>query len=1541
MMSTVGGSRAFRSDLQVAMEQVRQKSGNLLSWPEIMKEAKIVLMEKRTAVDAEESNQVTMFYEKLRSNVPVESTHDLLIRLEDISNRCRLRFLRSPGSTGNCFITSEYFFVEIVLAEDATAIQVLVTHGESQTAEESVSLRNIINSRQWDLLERNLKGLSDIYIDTADRQVKKAAFAFLNSLEAYLLRQNPNTDTVRGFSICSSMMAPFSYFVRREAGIPSRIYYFCSPSAITDALGERVGEISFSDMLTSAGVRYAEVLMQSTTETQLLEIGTDGLPEYTSLYTCAVFTLIFEEPLIGFAPETGRRGRMLSLLLSKDNVTSLDSFHSFVVGCILFAFLRRRWLPPLEQSCRFQILTDQSHLYTFRWESCRIEAVEVKKILWRNTQSLASVMEFVRALSMFNHVISTCLRNIVEDLNATTKKECRCIYTSFSALDDSIDCALEYAEGSFFTIQFFVLPQLNATVCLPSSLVESAGKDINAIAANVFSRFWSIPIAIRAVLKALLPSSTNEEMSAQCDGDKWSNDSTVDPSSVMSSENSDAHNFNVAPFSCSTNNTMHEYTLSGKDSGKGRVTAEERIKQLLEKADALLATAAPCVFSCSLPNMLNLFKQVKVWKELIPPRLTVRKLPRPAKFVAASPVQEHCPIVAPPTPVVNAVCSQAAVNATEPTPKNRHFSSTSETLTELDELCQLSSSFTEAGRGAIALGSSEARIADSAPNAGDSSIQNTIDCVIGSVKSTPSYAMGNAPFKNVASEGGNLLASIRNFEFNVFGQQPYVGKGTSDAVGHDHPNKKMKLSMEALNWKGDTGGASIVSPSCAIGQGSPGPDAMGTWQTTQQQRDLCAVRGMLVTRGVRRRRSRKPLGNTSDRAMEMVLKELRKVERMARGAISRRPRKARRCASANVLMRSDTLTGPEESSKFTLKIRPTAGATQAPPTVVNAIATCMGNNQMPTLDAAAAPRLSTDDMLRKQLKAVAREMISDVQLTPLESTDFDSPSSSSLNLSGDGGRYGTPVKAVDSSGRFASASSELSKPSASCYQPAAIKAPKRKNSLDAVIGKLMDKVGTSPSERRVDHEENLGEVFGDSNVPCLKKSRPEGSDTVENVNRTSSSDISETASEGIKLVIKKSVIKMGTAAKSSTRGKTGSPAKKSSPTMSHRAQSVSPPLLRTEHTIDPAVSSSRPPSSNKFELLKQKMQARKLKKQPMTEKAKTKARKSEKRSADAHMIGDQVDRKLLERSEAKLSPSQLPAVFPGTEGIMFSRSLKGFKIPKIEDTSAKAPSSTPSSSSASSTTTSASSGTTPPVVVQSVAQTPTSEATSVERPFNAQPPEEFAGPPGAALRSSPRKPFASMLHQASVKPMLRNHVHPHSMSPVAMPAAVPPRYRHGENVEVSPSLPIPRYVRRTLLPNPPTPVSTSSPPPPLQRPAVTAHQQSVLTTQPSAVVSPVALGSGGQVDHADAPSSVPNVKAAADPKETASEESVQLLPSPDASALVIDVAPVAPENVESLTDGSDVLSPGLQIAIEECADNPTTTTKNTTGDCDKAESGVA
>ncbi|CDW58673.1 mediator of RNA polymerase II [Trichuris trichiura] len=1514
MISAVGGSTAFRSDLQVAMEQVRQKSGNLLSWPEIMKEAKIVLMEKRTAVDAEESSQVTMFYEKLRSNVPVESTHDLLIRLEDISNRC------SPGSTGNCFITSEYFFVEIVLAEDAAAIQVLVTHGESQAAEESVSLRNIINSRQWELLERNLKGLSDIYIDTADRQVKKAAFAFLNNLEAYLLQQNPNVDSVRGLSICSLMMAPFSYFVRREAGIPSRIYYFCPPSAITNAMGEHVTEISFTDMLTSAGVRYVEVLMQSTTETQLLEIGTDGLPEYKSLYTSAVFTLVFDEPLVvtvdvlekieqltGFPPETGRRGRLLNLLLSKDNVTSLDSLHSFV------------------------ILNDQSHMYTFRWESCRVEAVEVKKILWRNTQSLASVMEFVRALSMFNHVLSTCLRNIVEDLNAIAKKEWRCIYISFSALDDSIDCALEYEEGSFFTVQFFVLPQLNATVCLPSSLVESSGKDINAIAASVFSRFWSVPIAIRAVLKALLPSSTNEGASAQCNGDKWSNDSTVDPSSNKSSNNSDVRDFSIASFSCSTNNTMHEYTLSGKESGKGRVTAEERIKQLLDKADALLARATPGVYSCSLPNMLNLFKQVKVWKELIPPRLTVRKLPRPAKFVAASPVQEHCPIVAPPTPVV--VCSQAAVSATEPNPKNRHFSSTSETLTELDELCQLSSSFTEGGRGAIALGSSEARIADSAANAGDSSIQNTIDCVIGSVKSTPSYTMGNAPFKNVASEGANLLASIRNFEFNVFGQQPYVGKGVADVVDHDHPNKKMKLSMETLNWKGDISSASIVSPSCAVGQGSSGPDAMGNWQTTQQQRDLCAVRGMLVTRGVRRRRSRKPLGNTSDRAMEMVLKELRKVERMARGAISRRPRKARRCASANVLMRSDTLTGPDESSKFTLKIRPAAGATQTPPTAVNAITSCMGNNQMPTLDTAAAPRLSTDDMLRKQLKAVAREMISDVQLAPLESTDFDSPSSSSLSLPGDGRRYSTPLKTVESSGRFPSTSSDVAKPSASCYQPAAIKAPKRKNSLDAVIGKLMDKVGTSPSERRVDHEENFGEVFGDSNVPCLKKSRPEGGDTAENVAQPSSSDISETANEGIKLVIKKSVIKMGASSKSSTRGKTGSPAKKPSPTMSHRAQSVSPPLLRTEHTIDPAV--SRPPSSNKFELLKQKMQARKLKKQPMTEKAKTKARKSEKRSADMHTIGDQADRKMLERSEAKLSPTQLPAVFPGTEGIMFSRSLKNFKIPKIEDTSAKAPSSTTPSSSSS--TTSASSATTP-VVVQSVAQVPTSETTSVERPFNAQPPEEFAGPPGASLRSSPRKPFGSMLHQASVKPMLRNHVHPHSISPVAMPA-LPPRYRHGENVEVSPSLPIPRYVRRTLLPNPPTPASTTSPPLPLQRPVVTALQQPVLTTQPSAVVSPVALGSGGQVDHADAPSSIPNLKAAADPKETAPEESVQLLPSPDASALVIDVAPAAQENVESLTDGSDVLSPGLQIAIEECADNPATT-KNNAADCDKVESAV-
>uniref|UniRef100_A0A5S6QTH4 Mediator of RNA polymerase II transcription subunit 1 n=1 Tax=Trichuris muris TaxID=70415 RepID=A0A5S6QTH4_TRIMR len=1515
MISMEHCTRAFRSGLQVVMEHVRQKSNNLLSWPEIMKEAKIVMMEKRTTMDAEDSRQVAMFYEKLRSNVPVMSTRDLVVRLEDISNRCRLRFLRSPGSSGNCFITSEYFFVEIVLGEDATAVQVFVTHGENQAAEECIALRNIINSRQWELLELNLKGLRDVYIENADRETKKAAFAFLKSLEAYLFRQNANTDSLRGSSVCNAFMAPFDYFVPREAGIPGRIYYFCSPSSLVLSVGERVEELTFSKMLASAGVRYAELLMESTAETQLLEIATNGSTEYQSLCTCAIFTLTFKQPLVvtldaltkieqftGFAPETLRKGRMLNLLLSKDTSAPLKSLLSVV------------------------ILSDQSHVYSFSDESCLIEAAEVKKIFWRNTESLANVMGFVRSMATFNHVVSTCLRNILDD-GAAVKEEWRCVYTTFSTWSNSIDCVFEYTQGDFFTIKFLLFPQMRATVCLPSSL-ETTGKDLSAIATNVLSRFWSIPIAVRAVLKALLPSSVSEPLlSPPCNG-KWSNSNGADDPPVNDSEHSDTQNFNVPSLSCLANNTMHMYTLNGKESGKVQLTAKERINRLSASADTVLAMAAPRVFSDSLPNMLNLFKQVTMWKELIPPRLIVRKVPpRPAKFVpAASPVHEHSPILAPPTPIVSAVCSQAAAGgaAAGPSPKNRHFSSTSETLTELDELCQLSSSFTEGGRSSVALNSPDGRVVDGPINAGDSSIQNTIECVVGSVKAAPSYAMGNVSFKHVPSEGTNLLASIRNLEFNVFGQRPYVGKSATDP-GEQHDRQ--------------------LAPSCAAEQGAPGPNAMGSWQSSQQQRDLCAVRGMLVTRGVRRRRSRKPLGNTSDRTMEMVLKELRKAERMARGAISRRPRKARRCATANVLMRSDAFAGPEETSKFTLKIRPTIGTAQVSSGVGDGVVSHGDNDQMPTLDVAAPSRLSTDDMLRKQLKAVAREVISDVQLTPLESTDFDSPSSGSLDLPADGGRYGTSVRGTEPGGRFSS-TSELTKSSGACYATTGIKAPKRKNSLDAVIGKLMDKVGTSPSERRIDHDDNFGDVFGDPNLPYLKKSRLDSiSDATDNANRPSSSDMAEAANEGIKLVIKKSVIKMGASSKStSTRGKTGSPAKKSSPTMGHRAQSVSPPLLKTENTIlDSTPGSSRSPSGSKFELLRQKMQARKLKKQPITEKAKTKSKKAEKRSVDYHTTDDQTERKMLEKPDAKLSPSQLPAVFPGTEGIIFSRSLKNFKIPKIEDTSAKVPVSAPSTSAsnAGSTTTS--------VTSHSAAQVP-SEGSSAERTFSAQPSEDFTSaacaPP--TTKCIPRKPFPSMLHQPSPKPILRNHTHPHSIPPIAMSAMPPPppptptRYRHGDNVEVSPSLPIPRYVRRTLLPNPPIPAPTNSPPPPtLQRPVAAALSQSVPMNQARTVVSPTPLlGNGGQAELAADTPDIPNLKVAIDvSKESAPDDLVQLVPSPDASALVIDDAPAASENVESLTDGSDVLSPGLQIAIEECVYKPTTTEK-AIGDCDKVEGGA-
>ncbi|XP_003370614.1 putative mediator of RNA polymerase II transcription subunit 1 [Trichinella spiralis] len=1021
--------------------------------------------------------------------------------------------------------------------------------------------------------------------------------------------------------------------------------------------------------------------------------------------------------------------------------------------------------------CSGPLLEDQLHCYTVDLEGCLTEGVVLEKIYWTNLEVLHKILPILRTEALFKHIFTSFIRNITTTQKQFAQKMMfrRDIHVIPSPDLSILECQVKLPrEREFFYIVFRLAP-INEISVKVGGVVDNADVNLNDVAYEVFSRVWSIPVTIRALVKQLLClSERNVVVAAAGDGNSGNGD----------------HQNDVVLMQIDCDRSLH------------------------------LSTDSNCAAHSSVsipdggPNLLDLFKKPKVWRELIPPRRCAGRRDQRSRQQMAPPLAQQCCASAAgqlPAPVA-AMAGAAPFGKVGPNLKSRHFSSTSETLTELDELCQLSSSCAE-GNGhqsehVSACGDSA--VADGGEQ--KSSIQDTIDSVLGSVRFPGS--MAETPMSRSSDSTGDVF--------------DYETRSTTTAG----------MSI-------DQGGRSLSSSVCcaddlsiaAASASAPTLD-VDFWPPAGGVERL-DVRGALLNRGMRRRRRcRKAFANTGDRALDMVLKEMRKAERLVRGASStRRPRRSRLATA---------------TASFTADMREVASK---------------GSSS------------GGKDEQRKSLKLAANANASGGAGAATLNTWTQPSSSVFRSLS-------------DAAGE--SCSSRSSSPPPQLVKPAS----KRKNSLDVVIGKLMDKVGTSPT--KLDPSSDVPDSAGDKQrhlygfcfSPTASQQQKSGT-TAASVSAseftihkrgdcstttamaTSTGELSDAPEGGIKLVIKKGVIKL----KSARHGRGAG---------AGRFVETGAPSARPR-VSSPASAGDRLAAS-KFELLKQKMQARKIKRQSSTEKSRQRGPRSGALAAVSKTATNRS--KLSTVGSSSSGVAELPSVFPGAEV-------------------------------ATATTTSANATTTASVAVAPL--------TVVEKRMADGPPmalvvNDGRASPAGILRMKPPLLAVQQVPPPCVggssKPLIRRS------RPVPLPlpprslVATGPHFAGPPAVELAlPTGPaVPRYVRRTLLPNPPLQTASSPRPPPPQ-PLLELnkhHQQQMLvhsTTQQRPTKQELLNPMTNQIS----------------PKSA----------SPDPTGLVIDDnlnTTAAISSPQKNAEEVDVLSPGLRIAVDEGDETkgPTTHSSSTT-----------
>ncbi|VDP00443.1 unnamed protein product [Soboliphyme baturini] len=1610
------------------MEHLRQKSSAIPSWSEIIKRAKTNMMEKRNPLDVEERKQISKCISLLMENIKINSVSELFEQLEDISSKTSLTFMRSPSASTSSFITSDCFFIEIVADEVGKAVRVCITFGQ-QAAEESDALLNVINSCNWPELEKHLNGLKMAYINTRDRTLKSQAFSFVQNVEKQLSAlTTPRCDieNLPEYLLTSD----YGYFQPRNAGIAGRLYFFVHPYDLLDVQNNSVRRtVSLSDLSKLKIGTYAELLLSNCDQSEKLVNGfmmddlnfaLESMCHGSTMDVCATF--VFRFPA--------------GLLVTTESVErfSTSQFSNRITYGPDFAKEKLR-VQFRHESCFVYCykLPGQNHCY---WINIRggVEAVDITELRFLNTNLIPQIINILRANVLLTSVFASSVRNVKQGaaLQQDVVNDQGLCYIHIDCHDTStIECVLEnLKDGSFVSVKFD-LSDFRAFNVLVSSLSGSMLSFPVDDVEKVFAKCWSIPVTMRSLILKMtdIPKEeiknfykTPPAAPVVCSTDSWNDVSDQSDSVLLRSAYNNKQNFS------SYLPVKEMLPCSGKAACDKRHRDHHFQSNLLNLTE--FSWRAPGSNNRRPSNLLDLFKEIEVWHELIPPRqCQVMK----KQFTTGQPHVRnsfHANATQPPQLPVSAplgvVCS---VSNNKGSSKARHMNSTSEALTELDELCQLSSSLTDSAHAVFddSHGSSHAQgdtptaveaksVVTSFVDSNKSSIQDAIDSVVGSVNSSPRNSIDVFDFEASASTF-DLGAGL-----DIHHHWSSQTDGRASLSGHLHSvstSGRVNEELDASSWA--------------------------------EQRNALALRGILGTRGgsIRRRRARKSMGNVADHTMELVMKGMRKAERMVRGTGGqRRPRKARVLSAdniRNVAMNpgssgSGAGGAPFLSRKLPLKlcqqqqgIPMTTGGDDTLDASGYELQLCTvpsvfgmhdgrgfhavssgarGEDSATTVTTSNQQRLESclesdgsdaserfkDETLRKQMQAVVRAVFSDVKLTSFADTETDVLSSSTPSSS----FSGTEKNYCSTSGNVSSdyGSFDSSKGGSNVFHDSATndigslmvsasmgfagsgssKLHKRKNSLDAVIGKLMDKVGTGTIDSYTEQsaDESMMDASAEQDVYELTSAakRFKEDDTGGNGQGGTSSSSSSARflsemvsgekkepvslvkalaesgsgenveiSERIKLVIKKSsIIKLPSSKSSSSSSAKQQRAenkanmlslKRSSPplTFSSLASAQVSLPMKSLSDKDPVLLLEKLQTGNKLDVLKHKIQDKKLRKQvsvhgeqPTRQRVRSSSAvsKTEKAAAKQQKQAEvAAERKSSEKASQKPSSNagttsasgpgsnDLPRVFSGSEGILFSKSLKGFKIPKIEDSSKAGQSSGGGGGAVSSASNLSVGGGTcsllPPS--QSVAQQQQTEPVGgAAKPIvDTQASEEcvakstlsHSNPNSEQSKSPARKVFSSQQTTAKVPKSILKHVPTPPLQPQSVGALgiFPPQNDYPASTSFRP------YARKTLLPDPPA-----------QNKILTTDQKNQCVTHQR----PVLLGFNASSSLEQGPPMTRPLAQTVLTQQTSSPISVSppdIIPSPESNGLVIDDTPKSPCGIQTCAKEGD---PAYKSVQQKC-----------------------
>ncbi|CAH1154639.1 unnamed protein product [Phaedon cochleariae] len=489
--------------LEMLMEKLRSKSAQYKSIPEISKNVRMSLLEKRYASDSIEKSQHQKCLDTLQHSIKVTSLQSMVERLESLTRQLGLKFVVEPSGV---FISSDMFYLEVVLDPSGAAKDVKIHHEGKKEQQSCIELVNCLSRGDFADFTAQLEGFTSVYQLNAEKKVKCKAFTALESLEADLSTlAQLQMFMIEPFNLIHK--SPVGILEKRKGGHPMKLTYFVSPYDLLNIEKNEIDPIVVDNVI-SKNLGYnvtvcmegsaAHKLQTTTLITVNRNINGKSTPSYTPLtgqnsaVVPACFMLKLNKPL----------PMSLSLVRQIQQIhpwTEIDSAPVQPLLNLIVTHCSEGKMTSSNNKGLFVTLPDQNHCY-FMTENKNMNGVLVNSIPFTHPAHVSSILMILREQALFNSIISSCVRpNSKQDFENMTMFEVSALSSTHISisLEHPVEESMATAEIDLSDISNLACRVTNPGTPPPISAPDAASD----LSTKILNKSFSLPITLRSVIK--------------------------------------------------------------------------------------------------------------------------------------------------------------------------------------------------------------------------------------------------------------------------------------------------------------------------------------------------------------------------------------------------------------------------------------------------------------------------------------------------------------------------------------------------------------------------------------------------------------------------------------------------------------------------------------------------------------------------------------------------------------------------------------------------------------------------------------------------------------------------------------------------------------------------------------------------------------------------------------------------------------------------------------------------------------------------------